>query len=263
MALKLHKAEAELRTAKAEAELKALRCRQEMEAAIDEAAILQAELDDDNSLGEAEAEPNQMFFTTSSVPPQRGIKQESFNTPPNPDSHLLPTECPPMQPAIRPPAQQQATSPVQLPKHPPAESLRQTPALRRLPPPPQVQLQPQHPSMSSASLYYMPLQASNQAWQGRKDYGLSSPAPTPTSSRHTPAQDGPSSANADLAKVIARNQIVSTGLMKFDDKAENYWAWKVSFCNVINNIGLSVAEETDLLIKRLGKESSEQALCLH
>lgn len=113
--------------------------------------------------------------------------------------------------------------------------------------------------MSPASPYYSPHRTSNQAWQGGKDYGLPSPAPRPTSPRHTSAQDGHSSPTADLAEFIARNQIVSTGLMKFDDKAENYWPWKASFCNVIDNLGLSVAEETDLLIKWLGKESSEQA----
>ncbi|KAK0153095.1 hypothetical protein N1851_005229 [Merluccius polli] len=42
-------------------------------------------------------------------------------------------------------------------------------------------------------------------------------------------------------------------------RAENYWAWRASFCNTIDNIGLTVAEETDLLIKWLGKESLEQA----
>lgn len=95
---------------------------------------------------------------------------------------------------------------------------------------------------------------------GRKRLlGLPSPAPHPTSPCHTPAQDGYSSQTADVAKFNARNQIISTGLMKFDDKAENYWVWKASFCNAINNIGLSVAEETDLLVKWLGKESSEQA----
>lgn len=229
-----------------------------MEAAIAEAAFLQAELDD-NSLGEPGSELNERYFIACNVPPQRDIKQESYNTSPNWHSHPLPPACPPTQPAIRPPAQPSATAPAQLPTHPPAESMRPTPAPRQLPPPSQVPLQPQQPSVPPASLYYMPLQASNQAWPGGKDYGLPSPAPRPTSPRHTPAQDGHSSPTADLAKFIARNQIVSTGLMKFDDKAENYWAWKVSFCNAMDNIGLSVAEETELLIKWLGKESSEQA----
>lgn len=259
MALKLQKAEAELRTAKAEAELEALRCRKEMEAAIAEAAVLQIELDDDNSLGGPESDLNQRYFTANSVPPERDIKQECYNTPPSLHSHLLPPARPPTQPAIRPPVQHPATSLAELPTHPPAESLRPTPAPRRLPPPSQVPLQPQQPSMLPASLHYSPRQASNQAWQRGKVHGLPSPAPRPTSPRHTSAQDGHSSQTADLAKFITRNQIVSTGLMKFDDKAENYWAWKASFCNVIDNIGLSVAEETDLLIKWLGKESSEQA----
>lgn len=113
--------------------------------------------------------------------------------------------------------------------------------------------------MPPAVTYYQPLQASNKAWQGGIDYEAPTPDQHPNSPRHTPAQEGYSSPTADLAKFIARNQIVSTGLTKFDDKPENYWAWKASFYNTIDNIGLSVAEETDLLIKWLGKESSEQA----
>lgn len=130
MALKLQKAEAELRTAKAEAELEALRCRKEMEAAIAEAAVLQAELDDDNSLGEPGSELNQRYFTANSVPPQRDIKQESYNTPPSLHSHPLPPARPPTQPAIRPPVKHPVTLPAEL----------LTPFPRWLPPPSQVPL---------------------------------------------------------------------------------------------------------------------------
>lgn len=47
--------------------------------------------------------------------------------------------------------------------------------------------------------------------------------------------------------------------MKFDDKPENYLAWKSSFLYVIDNLALRAGEESDLLIKWLGTESSEHA----
>ncbi|KAM7388880.1 hypothetical protein PAMP_022889 [Pampus punctatissimus] len=67
MALKLQKAESQLQTAKAEAELEALRCRKEMEAGIAEAAVLQAELDDDNTLREPSMSSKAASHKTSST----------------------------------------------------------------------------------------------------------------------------------------------------------------------------------------------------
>lgn len=63
----------------------------------------------------------------------------------------------------------------------------------------------------------------------------------------------------DLTKYLARTQLVSAGLTYFDDKPINYWAWKSSFQGAISGLGLSAAEELDLLIKYLGRESSEHA----
>ncbi|XP_051761660.1 uncharacterized protein LOC127518698 isoform X2 [Ctenopharyngodon idella] len=63
----------------------------------------------------------------------------------------------------------------------------------------------------------------------------------------------------DLAKYLARTQLVSAGLTYFDDKPINYWAWESSFQGTISGLGLSPAEELDLLIKYLGRESSEHA----
>lgn len=65
------------------------------------------------------------------------------------------------------------------------------------------------------------------------------------------------SATADLAKFLARSQLITTGLTKFDDKVKNYWAWKSSFSNAIEGLDLTEAEELDLLVKWLGRESSE------
>ncbi|KAI4893319.1 hypothetical protein NFI96_028474, partial [Prochilodus magdalenae] len=61
----------------------------------------------------------------------------------------------------------------------------------------------------------------------------------------------------DLAKFLARSQLITTGLTKFDDKVENYWAWKSSFSNAVKGLELTEAEELDLLVKWLGRESSE------
>ncbi len=63
----------------------------------------------------------------------------------------------------------------------------------------------------------------------------------------------------DLAKYLARLQLVSAGLTYFDDKPINYWAWKSSFQGAISGLDLTPADELHLLIKYLGRESSEHA----
>ncbi|XP_033991975.1 uncharacterized protein LOC117487461 [Trematomus bernacchii] len=62
----------------------------------------------------------------------------------------------------------------------------------------------------------------------------------------------------DLAKYLARSNLVTSGLTTFDDQPMNYWAWKTSFLSAIAGLDLSVGEELDLLCKYLGKESSDQ-----
>ncbi|XP_067282638.1 uncharacterized protein [Pseudorasbora parva] len=66
-------------------------------------------------------------------------------------------------------------------------------------------------------------------------------------------------ATYDLAKFLARNQLVTSGLNKFDDRPENYLAWKSSFLNAIKNLDLTAGEEFDLLITWLGKDSADHA----
>lgn len=58
---------------------------------------------------------------------------------------------------------------------------------------------------------------------------------------------------------MARLQLVSTGLTVFDDKPENYWAWKSSFEGATADLDLWPREKLDMLIKWLGKQSSEHA----
>ncbi len=61
----------------------------------------------------------------------------------------------------------------------------------------------------------------------------------------------------DFAKFIARRELVTTGLTKFDDNPENFRAWESSFINATQDLQLSASEELDLLVKWLGKESSD------
>lgn len=65
---------------------------------------------------------------------------------------------------------------------------------------------------------------------------------------------------ADIARFLAKSQLVSSGLTQFNDLPEHYQAWRETFINTIENLELSSSEEMDLLIKWLGKNSSEQAL---
>ena len=61
----------------------------------------------------------------------------------------------------------------------------------------------------------------------------------------------------DFAKYLARRELVNTGLTKFDDKPESFRAWKSSFTNATQGLGLTASEELDLMTKWLGKESSQ------
>ncbi|KAK7879006.1 hypothetical protein WMY93_034161, partial [Mugilogobius chulae] len=63
----------------------------------------------------------------------------------------------------------------------------------------------------------------------------------------------------DITRYLTRREILSTGLLQFDDHPENYWAWKASFKNAIKDLNVTAQEELDLIIKWLGVESSQQA----
>lgn len=58
-----------------------------------------------------------------------------------------------------------------------------------------------------------------------------------------------------LARYLARRDLVSTSLYKFDDRPESYRAWQSSFNNATADVGLSATEMLDLLVKWLGTES--------
>lgn len=63
----------------------------------------------------------------------------------------------------------------------------------------------------------------------------------------------------DLAHYLMRREMVTSGLLAFDDSPENYWAWKASFLAATRELNLSHQEELNLLVKWLGPESSAQA----
>lgn len=58
-----------------------------------------------------------------------------------------------------------------------------------------------------------------------------------------------------LARFLARRELVTSGLTKFDDNPENFRAWESSFFNATQDF--SASEELDLLVRWLGKEMSD------
>ncbi|XP_061885884.1 uncharacterized protein LOC133636154 isoform X3 [Entelurus aequoreus] len=75
---------------------------------------------------------------------------------------------------------------------------------------------------------------------------------------YSPAQYHSNDTN-ELAKYLVRSQLLTSELTKFDDKPENYLAWKSSFTNATESLDLKAGEEIDLLIKSLGPESVKHA----
>ncbi len=63
----------------------------------------------------------------------------------------------------------------------------------------------------------------------------------------------------DFVRFFARRELVSTGLLQFDDRPESFRAWRASFLNAIRGLDLSPSEEMDLLVKWLGNESAGHA----
>lgn len=93
----------------------------------------------------------------------------------------------------------------------------------------------------------------------RADYSPYPPPPMSHASSHREHAWEPPQMT-DLAKYLVRREMVSSGLLKFDDCPENYWAWKMSFQDVTKELDLTAREELDLLIKWLGPASSVQAM---
>ncbi|XP_057210619.1 uncharacterized protein LOC130566840 [Triplophysa rosa] len=64
---------------------------------------------------------------------------------------------------------------------------------------------------------------------------------------------------SDLARFLAKSQLVTGGLTKFDNKPESYLSWKATFQTTTRDLGITASEEMNLLVKWLGPESSEHA----
>lgn len=63
----------------------------------------------------------------------------------------------------------------------------------------------------------------------------------------------------NLTKYLIRREMVSSGLLKFDNRPENYWGWKKYFQDT-RDLSLTAREELDLLVKWLGSDSCSQAI---
>lgn len=63
---------------------------------------------------------------------------------------------------------------------------------------------------------------------------------------------------SEIARYLVRRELVTSGLSKFDDRPENYLAWKSSFINALEGLSITPIEELDLLTRWLGPQSSEQ-----
>lgn len=134
---------------------------------------------------------------------------------------------------------------------------------------PQVHQPSSHPAGSNAHANsgLADKQCCPQPRNSQSHYARGSPAYTPQSnglSPHAPRAllHSSDTAKSDLAKYLARSQLVSSGLTRFDDKPENYLSWKSSFIKAIESLDLKAGEEMDLLIRWLGTNSAEHARCI-
>lgn len=91
--------------------------------------------------------------------------------------------------------------------------------------------------------------------------GLNDHNSPPTPQHSTPLSQGSheSQGMAHFVRFFARRELVSTGLLHFDDRPENYRAWRTSFFNAVRGLDLSPSEEMDLLVQWLGQESAGHA----
>ena len=110
---------------------------------------------------------------------------------------------------------------------------------------------PAHHTMNPAAQSFIPHQSANRSYIPQQ-HAARSPNP-----QHVRTRDDPAPVTNDLARYLARRDLVSTSLFNFDDRPESYRAWESSFNNAVRGIGLTASEEMDLLTKWLGKESSE------
>ncbi|KAJ8024282.1 hypothetical protein HOLleu_36978 [Holothuria leucospilota] len=56
---------------------------------------------------------------------------------------------------------------------------------------------------------------------------------------------------------MLKKELVTKGLVKFDDNPVTHRVWKATFKGVVEGLGLSAREEADLLVKWLGPKPSK------
>lgn len=98
-----------------------------------------------------------------------------------------------------------------------------------------------------ASYFSRPDKPNNSSWSHKMS----------ESTHCNPYQEPGGGKVSDFIRYFARREIVATGFLQFNDKPQNYRAWKRSFNNVIRGLDLTASEEMDLMLKWLGKESAE------
>lgn len=66
----------------------------------------------------------------------------------------------------------------------------------------------------------------------------------------------------EFSKFLLKKDLQLSRLTPFNDKPETFAVWKTSFTSVMCELGVTAAEELDLLVKNLGPESSKYALSI-
>ena len=67
---------------------------------------------------------------------------------------------------------------------------------------------------------------------------------------------------SEFHNFLLKKDITFNRFTEFDDNLTNYSVWKASFKNIVGCLSVTPQEETDLLVKWLGVDSSRQALSL-
>ena len=79
-----------------------------------------------------------------------------------------------------------------------------------------------------------------------------------TSNAYIPKQQQSEPFSA-FTKHLMKKELISTGLLKFDDNPANFRAWKAAFKSATEDLELTAAQELNLVMKWLGENSSKIA----
>ncbi|XP_062614379.1 uncharacterized protein LOC134276120 [Saccostrea cucullata] len=116
---------------------------------------------------------------------------------------------------------------------------------------------PREPVNSYISERSGQIECISQTPEGKTQKPLNPTAPEFVAVQH---EKGVMSETNELAKLLAKKQLIPTRLTPFDDVPGHYFVWKSTFENVTNELGASIMEKLDLLIQNLGMKSKQQAL---